>query len=247
MCSKGPKLGILCAGDDELIPFLSLLDPYRITEKAMLKFYEGNFNGVQAVALYSGVCKVNAAVATQILIDSFHCTAVINSGTAGGMDPALELFDTVVAAESAYWDVGEDILTEFHPWLPAPVFPADTGLLALARKVAQEMPQGAPRDSGRVVFGTVATGEAFIDDSNRPQVQARLHPLSVDMETAAAAHVCYVNRIPFLSVRTITDTPSHSGQAAFEENCAKASQIAAKFVFRLAGKLAGKLPAQSRR
>ena len=52
-------------------------------------------------------------------------------------------------------------------------------------------------------------------------------PLSVDMETASIAHVCYVNDIPFLSIRCITDTATHSGIEQFNENCAKASEIAA--------------------
>ncbi|HIV34728.1 MAG TPA: hypothetical protein IAA11_05665 [Candidatus Blautia intestinigallinarum] len=48
----------------------------------------------------------------------------------------------------------------------------------------------------------------------------------INVETASVAHVCYVNQIPFLSVRCITDTPQHSGVENFEENCAKASSIA---------------------
>ena len=148
MCSKGPKLGILCAGDDELIPFLSLLDPYRITEKAMLKFYEGNFNGVQAVALYSGVCKVNAAIAAQFLIDTYRADAVINAGTAGGMDPSLKIFDTAVSTAVAYHDVADDILTDFHPWLESIWFPADPALRAYAEAAAAKQPHEYPAASG---------------------------------------------------------------------------------------------------
>ena len=65
------KIGILCAGDDELAPFLPQIKEMKITEKAMLKFYEGKLGEADVVTLYSGVCKVNAAIATQILIDSF--------------------------------------------------------------------------------------------------------------------------------------------------------------------------------
>ena len=52
--------------------------------------------------------------------------------------------------------------------------------------------------------------------------------LSVDMETAAVAHVCYVNRIPFLCVRSITDTAEHSGIDNFDRNCETASARAAE-------------------
>lgn len=70
------------------------------------------------------------------------------------------------------------------------------------------------------------TGEAFITDEGREKINDEFAPLAVDMETASIAHVCYVNKIPFLSIRCITDTAEHSGVENFEENCAKASEIA---------------------
>lgn len=111
------KIGIICASDDELAPFLPLIKDCKITEKAMLKFHEGKIDGIEAVALFSGVCKVNAAIAAQLLIDVFGIDIIINSGTAGGIDPKLEIFDTVISSEICYHDVSSDILTEFHPWM----------------------------------------------------------------------------------------------------------------------------------
>ncbi|MBQ8150332.1 MAG: 5'-methylthioadenosine/S-adenosylhomocysteine nucleosidase [Clostridia bacterium] len=215
------RIGIICAGDREVAPFLPLIEDDHITEKAMLTFHEGAIRGVPAVCLYSGVCKVNAAIATQILIDTFHVDAVINAGTAGGMDERLQIFDTVICTEAAYHDVAPDLLTEFHPWLENQFFQADPELLQLARTAATEAAA-----AGHVYFGRMVTGEAFITDEGRQRINEGYAPLSVDMETAAIAHVCYVNRIPFLAIRTITDTPSHSGAAHFEENCLRASAIA---------------------
>ena len=67
----------------------------------------------------------------------------------------------------------------------------------------------------------------------RQDINARFAPLSADMETAAVAHVCHVNKVPFVSVRTLTDTATHSGAAAFEANCAKAAALSADFVRRM--------------
>ena len=77
------KFGIVCAGDEELAPFLPMMDHCKVIEKARLKFYEGQIDGTEVVALFSGVCKVNAAIASQILMDIFDVNAIINSGTAG--------------------------------------------------------------------------------------------------------------------------------------------------------------------
>ncbi len=76
-----------------------------------------------------------------------------------------------------------------------------------------------------MIFETMVTGEQFIEDEKRNEIMQRFNPLSVDMESASIAHVCYVNQIPFLSIRTITDTAKHKGIANFESNCEKASKI----------------------
>jgi len=57
-------------------------------------------------------------------------------------------------------------------------------------------------------------------------INEQFEPLTVDTETASIAHVCYVNKIPFIAIRSITDTESHSGSEYFAENCEKASKIA---------------------
>lgn len=219
------RIGILCAGDSEVLPFINMLDEYIITEKAMLKFYEGKIEGIDVVTLFTGVCKVNAAIATQILIDTYGCNIIINAGTAGGMDDSLKIFDTVISNEVAYYDVDDDILTEFHPWLDSIYFKADERLLNLAKKAITNF-----NTNYNIVFGRMVTGEKFIEDERREFINIKYEPLSVDMETASVAHVCYVNEIPFIAIRTITDTSSHSGIDEFEKNCDKASQISANLV-----------------
>ena len=126
------KIGILCAGDEELSPFLPLIKDCKTAEKAMLKFYIGQINSIEVIALFSGVCKVNAAIGTQLLIDVFGADMIINSGTAGGMAPDLEIFDTVISTEVCYHDVAPNILTEFHPWMKTIFFPADPKLTCCA-------------------------------------------------------------------------------------------------------------------
>ncbi len=212
------KIGIVCAGDKELEPFLKHIDNIKITEKAMLKFYEGNILDMPIVALYSGVCKVNAAIATQILIDIYNVSIVINAGTAGGMDEKINLFDTIISTQVAYHDVDDGILTEFHPWMSTIYFDSDKNLLNIAKLVSEK--------NKTVHLGRMITGEQFIEDSMREKINQKHLPLSVDMETASIAHVCYVNQIPFIAIRSITDTASHSGIENFRKNCKQASDIA---------------------
>lgn len=224
------RIGIVCADDTELAPFLDKMAITNTTKKVMLTFYEGTISGADAVAVFSGVCKVNAAVAAQVLIDHFHADVIFNAGAAGGIDERLKPFDTVISEQAVYHDVDESILTEFHPWLKSAGFPANEKLLAVAREYAA--------DSARPIYiGKMVTGEQFIENEKRQEIRQKLNPLSADMETASIAHVCFVNSIPFLAVRTITDTQAHEGMESYEQNGARAAAVAADIVAALIEKM----------
>lgn len=228
------KIGIICASDDELAPFLPEIKDKKQTERAMLKFYEGQISGLEVVAVFSGVCKVNAAIASQLLVDVFHVDCMINAGTAGGMASRLDIYDTVISTEVCYHDVAPDILTEFHPWMKSVFFEADHELIERSKTAVGKM-----HLTGKVLWGRMVTGESFITSQGRKEINDKFTPLTVDMETAAIAHVCHVNSIPFISIRCITDTAKQSGIGCFEENCAGASVIAKDITLALIRELCG--------
>ncbi len=225
------KMGIICAEEAELAPILQHVENLQVTEKAMLKFYEGTVRGIPAVLTNCGNCKVNAAIAAQVMADLYHVNGMINAGTAGGMDETVELFDTVISTASAYHDVAENILTGFHPYFPSVYIESDERFLNAAKRVEDKA-------SNRLLFGKSVTGECFITDDNRDEINEKFAPLSVDMETASIAHVCFVNQIPFIAVRTITDTASHAGVGNFRKNCEKASIISKDIVLLILEELA---------
>ncbi len=224
------KIGIICASENELAPFLDDFQEHSVVEKAKLKIHIGKIGEHDVVLLYCGVCKVNAAIAAQIVIDDFNVDAIINAGVAGGMDRRLRILDTVVSTEVAYHDVASEILTEYHPWMKSVFFAADDNLLKIAKDVAERI-----QTKGKIYFGRMVTGEAFISDDGRQEIVDAFNPLSVDMETGSIAHVCYANSIPFLAIRSITDTADHSGSEFFEMNCKEASRIAKDFTVAVIG------------
>lgn len=213
------RIGIIGPSEDEIIPFIEQIKNKKVESIAMLKFYRGTFNNIDIVALYCGVCKVNAAIATQILIDKFNVTNIILTGVAGAIDSRLNIGDTVISTEVAYHDVADEILTEYHPWMDSIYFKCDSSLLTLIRKVLVEntFPQ-------KIYFGKIVTGESFINENGRKEIIEKYNPLCVDMETASIAHVCYANNTPFIAIRSITDTESECGTDVFETNCESISK-----------------------
>ncbi|MES5943427.1 MULTISPECIES: 5'-methylthioadenosine/adenosylhomocysteine nucleosidase [unclassified Bacillus cereus group] len=222
------RFGIIGPSEDEIMPFIEEMTNKEITNLAMLTFHSGTYENVEVVALYCGVCKVNAAIAAQILVDKFHVTHIIVTGVAGAIDKVLKIGDTVISTEIAYHDVDEGILTEYHPWMESVYFKTDRSLLELSQKVVEKN-----QFVQNIYFGKIVTGEAFISESGRTEIIAKYNPLCVDMETASIAHVCYANTIPFLAVRSITDTEEASGIEVFEDNCVSASHHSIYFVKKL--------------
>jgi len=192
------RIGIIGPTEKEIQPFIDKIKDKKLCEKAMLKFYSGIYEGVEVVAVLCGVCKVNAAIATQILIDSFEVTQIILTGVAGALNKKLKIGDTVISNEIAYHDVKGGILTEYHPWMEDIYFRPDRRLLSY--------------------IGRIITGEAFITHNEREDLIKRFNPLCVDMESASVAHTCYVNKIPFIVIRSMSDNADENGSESFKSN-----------------------------
>lgn len=219
-------IGIINAGDAELAPYLDTLEISSETQMAMLRFYDCRYEGHRIITLFSGVCKVNAAIAAQILIDRFQVDGILNSGTCGGLDENIKVFDTIAATACVYHDVEDTILTEFHPWIDSPYFPSDPVLLEKLKRLSLSYPMHC---------GVIATGEYFVESEEQRLHLRRRYPsvLGIDMESCAIAHACYVNAVPFLSVRTVTDNAQESGLENFEQNIEKASRISMEICLKL--------------
>ncbi len=209
------KIGILCATTKEFNPYLSTIEIKNESVYAMHNFCNGLIAGTEVVAVYSGCGKINASITAQLLIDRYQVDAVIFSGIAGGMKKEIEVFDTVVCTASAFHDTDNEIYTDF-PVMDEPIFYADEHLVSLAKKAAEGMER-------KIFFGLATTGDRYVEP---------VHPdaLCIDMETAAAAHTCYLNKVPFVAIRSISDNNKESGQEAIIRNYEKAAYRSYQFV-----------------
>jgi adenosylhomocysteine nucleosidase len=207
------RIGIVGPSEKEVLPFIMKISNKNISDYAMLKFYSGVYEGVEVVSVFCGVCKVNAAIATQILISKFEVTHIVLTGVAGGLCGQLDIGDIVISSEVAYHDVAPGILTEYHPWMEDIYFRPDVEMLKLCENISKSL-----SISNKCHIGRIITGEAFITLSEREQLIENFNPLCVDMESASVAHTCYVNNIPFIVIRSISDNADKKGSETFKSN-----------------------------
>lgn len=212
--------GIICPCRQELEPFLEAAANMKRVQIKKLEFLTGDICGKPVVLCSSGVGKVNSAVAAQLMIDRFDIGAVIVSGSAGGMDQRTKLFDTVICDTAVYHDFASGCLKAESPYMSEAVFKADRSLTECLRETGY-------------IFGCMASGDFFADDRNRARIAEKFGAICADMETAAVAHCCYINEVPFTAVRTISDTPECSGVKNCIANLEKAAGLSAAAVIEI--------------
>ena len=226
------KIGIIAAADDEIQPLIAQMRIEKTEEAAMLKLIEGTWQGQSITAVRCGVGKVNAALATQLLIDK-QVSVVIMIGTAGALDPNLRIGDVIIIERCTYHDVDHlGVLIHYHPYMKDLWFLSDPDLVHLAERAA-----GQGNGEGKIRTGRSVSGDQFIDQAGRSSIIEKFNPDCVDMESAAVAHVCYVNQIPFLALRAISDTPHQSGSKAYHQNSSWAALQALTLLERMMSEL----------
>ncbi|WP_248926489.1 5'-methylthioadenosine/adenosylhomocysteine nucleosidase [Paenibacillus hamazuiensis] len=222
------RIGLIGAMNEEIERFHQHMEQVKETRKAGIVFREGVFFGKNVVLCRSGVGKVNAAVTTQILIDTFRVDAIIFTGVAGALDPDLDIGDIVISAECMQHDMDVTALgfpKGTIPYEERSVFAADAKLADLAAESADRLHEG------KVKRGRVLSGDQFIAD--RQTVRSLHEELSgtcTEMEGAAVAQACAMNEIPYVVIRSMSDKADGSAHINFAEFTVKAADNSYRIV-----------------
>ena len=199
-------IGIITAEEKELNAIKEIMkniEEVVIYEKI---FYKGLIENKQVVTVKSNVGKVNSARVTQMLIDKFNPSLVINVGTAGSVDNSLDIGDVIVAQKLVQSDFD---VTPFGRQLGeieniGEYIEVDKQLLNLFNDMD-------------VTIGCIATADKFVVDiEEKNNIRNTFNALCVEMEGASIAQVCYLDKIPFIAIRSITDKLDGSSKIDFE-------------------------------
>ena len=202
-------IGIIGAMPSELADIRNTLKDAEIKRISGFDFYINEVSGKKVINACCGIAKVNAALCAQVLIDNFRPDAVINAGIAGGMDSSINVCDIVVSNEVLPHDLDLHFLKDYPPYCG--IFKADEKLIETAVNTCTK--QGVKSFVGRIV-----SGDAFITDTAvKNGIKEKFDPFAVDMESAAVGHCAYLNEVPFVSVRCISDNADDEGAMSFDE------------------------------
>lgn len=223
-------IGIIGAMDEEVAQIVEVMTIEKEENKAQMNFKQGKLNGKDVVVVRSGIGKVNAAVCTQVLADDFKVDYVINTGIAGSLKAQIDIADIVISSDVLHHDMDA---TDFGyalgqiPRMDTLSFKADDRLIELAKEsCAKAVPQIG------VHVGRVVSGDQFISDKEvKNKIADNFDGYCTEMEGAAIAQAAYLNNIPFVILRAISDKADDSATMdypAFEKQAIKNSVLLIK-------------------
>lgn len=215
-------IGVIGAMQEEIEHFLPHLGNVEEIQHAGITYRKGTFHNQTIVLVKSGVGKVNASVCTQILIDRFGVSKIIFTGVAGALHPDLDIGDIVVSKDLMQHDVDVTALDYKRgeiPDFPVSVFVADEELVALAEKASEQVVDR------KVIVGRILSGDTFVADRDQvKQLHQEMEGACTEMEGAAVAQVAYMNRIPFVVIRSMSDKADGSAHVNYREFVEVAAQ-----------------------
>ena len=218
-------IAIIGAMPSELADIRITLGEAEVKRISGFEFYINTYNGNKLINACCGIAKVNAALCTQVMIDNFSPDCVINTGVAGGMNSSVKVCDIVISTEVLPHDLDQHFLVDYPPYCG--IFKADTSLIEIAVNVCCQF-------NVKSFCGRIVSGEAFVSDSAlKASIQASFDPYAVDMESAAVGHTCYLNEMPYVSVRCISDNADDEGAMSFDEFEKIAAKRVADIVLRM--------------
>lgn len=208
-------IGIIGAMDEELEILLKELKPERKEIKAQMEFNSGKLWNRDVVIVRSGIGKVNASVCAQILVDDFNVDNIINIGIAGGTAENVMPGDVVIADSLVQHDMDAtffgDKLGQI-PRLDTYDFKCDEVLVKKAKDACCNFTQS------KYFVGRIVTGDQFIDKSEKLRwLSEKFSALACEMEGGSIAQVCYLNHIPFVIIRSISDNGSTGVHMDYEK------------------------------
>lgn len=213
---KMERIGIIGAMDEEVAGLKEYMTDVRITPRAGMDFYEGNLDGKQVIVVRSGIGKVNAGICTQILADLFHVEAVINTGIAGGLNRDVHVGDIVLSTDLVHHDMdatGFGYPLGQIPRMDVFSFSADETLRSVAKEVCERV-----NPKIHVFEGRIVSGDQFVSSSAvKEKILQNFGGYATEMEGAAIAQAAFLNQIPFLVIRAISDQADDSATMTYEE------------------------------
>lgn len=220
-------IGIIGAMEVEVQVLKAMLEDKKTETVSGVEFVSGKLCGREAVVACCGIGKVFAAIAAEAMILKYSPDVVINSGVGGALDKKLKIADIVIADAVVQHDM--DTTAFGDP--PGLISGINKVRIPASKQIADKLAQSAEKAGVNCCFGTIASGDEFVDSRERKNEIAETFSATVcEMEGASIGHVCYVNGVDFAVIRSVSDTFDDNSNMEYSEFVAIAAANSIKVI-----------------
>lgn len=197
------KIGVIGAMQMEVDSLKEALTDTHTEKYSGVEFVTGTMGDVQVVAAVCGIGKVFAAICAEAMILKFQMDMMINIGVAGSLTKDLGVLDVAVAAQVAQHDMDTSPLGD-----PVGLLSGINEIFLPASKPMCRLMETCLKEAGiHYLTGTIASGDQFIATEEKKQwIREHFAAIAAEMEGASIGHVCYMNQVPFVILRSISDS-----------------------------------------
>ncbi len=207
-------IGIISAMPVEIAGIKKLLKNPKDQTFGPINFIVGTLRGKKVAAAYCGVGKVFAAMCAQTMIYKYKPSFIINVGVAGGLCDDLDAGDIVIAESCLQHDMDTSAVGD----LPGLISGINIINIFTSAEETALLEASAQELKLRSKKGIIATGDQFINaTAKRRELAGKFHAVACDMEGAAIAQVCLVNKVKFALLRAISDNVSGKAHIDFKK------------------------------
>ncbi len=215
-------IGIICAMEEEIRNIILNMQDKQYEIISSKKYTIGTFMGKKCVACLSGIGKVHAAMACQTMILKYSPDAIINTGVAGSLSDKIQIGDIIIGENVIQHDFD---ISAFENRTKGEIPGINSYKIPCSQNLIEKATLSSKKTNIPLHIGTILTGDQFINSKKiLSNLKSTFGGLACEMEGASIGQVCYINKIPFIIIRSISDNSDSSSHNDFKNNLKKSCQ-----------------------
>lgn len=221
------KIGIIGAMSCETATLCSMLEGDKCEKISGVEYHSGKLLGHDVVIATCGIGKVFAAICAQTMILKYSPDIIINTGVAGTLSDKLSVCDVALSSAVVQHDMDTSAIGDpvgLISGINIVEIPASAELCEKAKKAAEAIGLNA-------ISGVIASGDVFVAEEGRKSfIRDTFSAIACEMEGASIGHVCYVNSLPFVIIRAISDGGDEGAAMSYDKFVTIAAENSVKLL-----------------
>ena len=223
MSSERKCIGVIGAMASEIDALKASLTDTETMTMSGIDFVSGKLGNADLVVAQCGIGKVFAALCAQAMIMLYGPDLILNIGVGGSLSKNLNIADVGIGSAVVQHDLDTTGLGDpvgMISGINIVELPCDAETVSALERAAASI--GVHTETG-----VIASGDVFVnDEAVKRRIVDTFHGIVCEMEGGAIGQVCYVNQIPCVILRAVSDNGDSEANRSYTDALQRAADVA---------------------